>query len=868
MALVFARPRAALTMAETLLARDPGPAQAALAHQAIGIVQREFGDLAAAITHLRRAVALAQRTGSSDREADVLATLGVALVQAGRAGQGLAAFTRAVAAARGLTSARIMFRRAGALRILGRYPEALDDLRRAVPVLRRAGDTIWLARALNVRALVYIALGAADRADADLDTAGTLFAVTGQEHDSALVTQNRGHAAYVAGNLPDALSHLDDAGRRFARIGDPMYGLEVDRCDVLLAAGLAHEALDAADAALTRLERLRGPSTKRAQLLLASARAALATGDPATAATRAAAAARMFAAQGRSWWHAHARLLQSQARFAAGTASARLMRDAAETAGRLARQGSAECAQAHLLAGRTALALSRRAEAERHLAAAANARRRGTALARISGWLAEALLADGAGNRRRLLRACARGLEVLDEHRHTLGAAELRARAGVEGAELAALALRSCLARGRIRDLVVWAERGRAAALAGPLVRPPDDRGLRTQLTAFREVTGRLQEARSRGETAHDLERDRDRLERDIRARTLRARGPGPAGRRPDGRRFHLPALLDQLGTERLVEIIELDGRLRALVCADGTVRDFAGGLAAETETEIEYARSALRRLAHGRVVRGRRDKDPDTVDPLESTARRLELALLGGAADHLGDGPVTIVPPSRLHGVPWAMLPCLRDRVHAVAPSAAAWLRARTSRAAPGHEVVLVRGPGLHTGGAEVPTLASGYPAATVLENGTATASRVLAALDGCALAHIAAHGTFRVDSPMFSSLRLDDGPLTFHDLTRLHQAPYRLVLPSCDSGQVMPVGADDLLGLATVLLPLGTAGIVASPLPVNDEATVALMLALHDGLRAGGTMAYALREARRSLPDEPVYRATGWSFVALGPA
>ena len=54
--------------------------------------------------------------------------------------------------------------------------------------------------------------------------------------------------------------------------------------------------------------------------------------------------------------------------------------------------------------------------------------------------------------------------------------------------------------------------------------------------------------------------------------------------------------------------------------------------------------------------------------------------------------------------------------------------------------------------------------------------ARRVLGALDGAPLAHIAAHGTFRADSPLFSSLRMDDGPLTVHDFERLGRAP---VLP-----------------------------------------------------------------------------------------
>ena len=55
----------------------------------------------------------------------------------------------------------------------------------------------------------------------------------------------------------------------------------------------------------------------------------------------------------------------------------------------------------------------------------------------------------------------------------------------------------------------------------------------------------------------------------------------------------------------------------------------------------------------------------------------------------------------------------------------------------------------------------------------GSATAANVLAALDDAWLAHIAAHGTFRADNPMFSSLLLDDGPLTVHDFERLGRKP-----------------------------------------------------------------------------------------------
>ncbi len=71
-----------------------------------------------------------------------------------------------------------------------------------------------------------------------------------------------------------------------------------------------------------------------------------------------------------------------------------------------------------------------------------------------------------------------------------------------------------------------------------------------------------------------------------------------------------------------------------------------------------------------------------------------------------------------------------------------------------------------------------------------------MLAALDGAGLVHIASHGDFRADSPMFSSLRMVDGPLTVHDLERLRSAPHRLVLSACESGVAASVGSPKSLG------------------------------------------------------------------------
>jgi CHAT domain-containing protein len=111
-----------------------------------------------------------------------------------------------------------------------------------------------------------------------------------------------------------------------------------------------------------------------------------------------------------------------------------------------------------------------------------------------------------------------------------------------------------------------------------------------------------------------------------------------------------------------------------------------------------------------------------------------------------------------------------------------------------------------------------------------------------------------------------MDDGPLTVHDFERLERAPYRLLLPCCDSGAAARVGADELLGLVSSLVPLGSAGILACIVPINDDAAVTLMVAVHAALRAGATLAQALAAARRNSAGDPVAVATGHSFIALG--
>ena len=851
--LAVSRPQDALLAGRSVLADRPSAYDASLAHHAIGIILRDRGDLPAAIAELRKGARLARASGEPEREADVQATLGATLALTGRSRQGLAVLDQAVAASRGDHAARVLMRRAAVLKHQGRFSEAHQDLCRALPYFRRTGDTVWAARSLIHRADVFLALGLPKRAAADFTRAERLFAANGPELEYAKARHSLGLVALSRGDLPGALSYFDEAGSRYHALDETIPDLAIDRCSALLAAGLVAEAAEVTETALGQIPPQGGIAYKNAELLFAAATAALAAGRPVDAKQRADQARRLFEAQGRAIWAARADLVLAQARYAAGERSARLFRFVEGAAARLDASRADQAIQAHLLAGRLALAQRRTLEADQHLERVARSRRRKPPLTRSVAWLARALQADARGNARAVVAACTRGLDALDEHRMTLGATELRAYGTAHGAELATLAKRDALSRGDARKLLHWSERWRATALASPRRPTRPDQELVAELEALRSVSRLLETTEMAASRRTALERERRRLEMAVQARTRRS--PGRLEQRTG--EFDLDELFDELGDRRLIEIVQVDGVLHVIVVAGRRVRLHTVGRVPEREVQLN--RFALRRIAH-------HHPQPGDELVLAHRGRQLESSLLGSAAAELGDSPVVVIPPGQLGPVPWTLMPSLRNRSVTVAPSASTWVRARRSRPPAQRRVTLVVGPRLATGGAEVVQLRQRYPEAVLLGNGSATAEHVLQALDGAWLAHVAAHGTFRADNPLFSSIQLDDGPLTVHDFERLGRAPYWLVLSSCDSGVAAAVGADELLGLVSSLVPLGAVGIVASIVPVNDMAAVPLMLALHDALQRGVTLPEALLAARGATRGDPLAEATAHSFMALG--
>jgi CHAT domain-containing protein len=169
----------------------------------------------------------------------------------------------------------------------------------------------------------------------------------------------------------------------------------------------------------------------------------------------------------------------------------------------------------------------------------------------------------------------------------------------------------------------------------------------------------------------------------------------------------------------------------------------------------------------------------------------------------------------------------------------------------------------------AEAGAVMAAMPGARVLlgEDATLDALRGLGA--GARLIHIAAHGLFRRDNPMFSAIQLGSSRLTVFDLYELDLAAEVVVLSGCGTGASVVVGGDELIGLVRGLLYAGARNVIATLWDAHDESTRRFMAALYRLLPVEYDRAQAVRRAMIEVRDEyphPFYWAP--VFVAGAPA
>ncbi|MEU9507172.1 CHAT domain-containing tetratricopeptide repeat protein [Micromonospora sp. NPDC048170] len=851
-------PREAIAIGRRVLAVGPDADERAAAERAIGLALRELNDLPGALRHLRRAVRVA---GSPRVRALAQMSLGYVLANAGHTAAALRAVTLALPRLTGADAGRARMQRGVVLHYRGRFDEAVREYGIAVEIAQREGDPLLEARARNNRGLLNAHRGTS-RDDDDLFRSAAIFSRLGLDLAAADARWNIGIAAGQRGDVAGALRSFATVGEEYRRLSVPRPALLLDRFELLLSVPLVDEAVEVATSAVTELRR-RGMASDLAEALLARARAALLAGDLDTATGAAASSRARFRRQGRRTWAAFARHVELRAEHARGTRSAALLTAMVRTAEQLDATGwPSPALTTRIEAARLAEALGQPARAAELLAVAARAHRRGTAPHRAQGWYALALRRRLDGDLRGAAGALRRGLAVLDGHRASLSATELRAHSGAYGQDLAAEGLDIAVRTGTPAQVLAWAERWRANALRMRAVQPPQDPGLATALAELRMVSTALEDALLAGHPVHTLRRSQGRLEQRIRelARTVDGGVRGV-----DGGGLVAPpavrALAAALGHAVLLELVAHGPRLRAVLVRGGRTSLHDLGPLDDALNRARLHRFGLRRL----VTTG---DSASARAGVAFAAAALDQQLFGPVRRLLGDRPLVIVPIGALHAVPWSGLPTCAGRPVTVAPSATVWLRA-AGRVVPAGPPVLVAGPRLPAAETEVRQLGAALPGSRPLTGPGATADAVTAALNGTRLAHIAAHGTFRADNPLFSTLELADGPLTAYELERLTRPPGCVVLSACDSGLSGVRPGDEVMGFTAVLLALGARSLIATVLPVPAGLTTALMLDLHRRMRAGVPPAVALAEAQRAFDTAGgggAAHATAAAFVCFG--
>ncbi|HEX3153435.1 MAG TPA: CHAT domain-containing tetratricopeptide repeat protein [Candidatus Angelobacter sp.] len=128
----------------------------------------------------------------------------------------------------------------------------------------------------------------------------------------------------------------------------------------------------------------------------------------------------------------------------------------------------------------------------------------------------------------------------------------------------------------------------------------------------------------------------------------------------------------------------------------------------------------------------------------------------------------------------------------------------------------------------------------------------------------HIATHGYFRQDNPMFSSIRLGNSLLSLFDLYQLHFDAELVTLSGCGTGMNVVIGGDELIGLVRGLLYAGAQTLMVSLWEVHDQSTAEFMRDFYQGYKNSANKANALRNAVLKLKQKrrhPYY----WAAFAL---
>ncbi|MDO8105738.1 CHAT domain-containing protein [Isoptericola sp. b441] len=692
------------------------------------------------------------------------------------------------------------------------------------------------------RSTLLLERGEIGRAQADLVQCAERAETIGDGRLAFKARHNLGYAQFLAGDLPRALATMAAAAE------DSEGGSEaiplLDRAQVLLEAGLVTEA----DETLARAGRIFADqrlALDLAQVEISRSACAVLLRRPDEGRRWAQQARRRLARRGNLPWLARAELAELRAglelalRDGAGPGvRLRLARRAADLADRTERAGGdrTSARQARLVRAAALASAGRSREARDALAAAGRLTGR-EPLTLALGWRAVAAQLDfdsglAAAGRRQV----AAGQALLAEHRRQFGSVEAVTAAAVIGERLAAVELRAALRAQDPRAVLEATERGRAT-FAGPArVRPPADPVLADLLAELRFAVERERALPPDAAAERATQREIVRLRAAARQRSWHLDGELGPPEAPTAEAL----IAGRAGTEgAVVDVVTLDGAVHAVVVDASGARlhhlaeaDEVSRVARRIGADLHALSAAHLPVPMRQVVRGSLDRGLAWADATL-------LAPLGV------DGPMHLAVGGELVTLPWGLLPSRRGLPTSVGTRLGVGAPPRRHAGA-----FVVAGPGLVDAAQEVEAVARIW--GTEALTGTAATARATAAgLAGAGVVHLAAHGRHEPDNPLFSWLRLVDGPLFAHELEGIDLCGSVVVLSACEVGRATVRPGGEVLGLASVLLRLGADAVVAALAPLRDDVAAHLMPTVHRALRTGATASQALAAVD---PGDPV--------------
>lgn len=237
---------------------------------------------------------------------------------------------------------------------------------------------------------------------------------------------------------------------------------------------------------------------------------------------------------------------------------------------------------------------------------------------------------------------------------------------------------------------------------------------------------------------------------------------------------------------------------------------------------------------------------------------RELHQQLLAPVEKYLKGAHLVIVPHGLLHRLPFQALFDGRD--YLIDKFSVSYAPSATIHAL-GHERMFNgQGPALVMGvpdaaapliGDEATEVAKIVPHAQLFLGENATVDVLRQNGPKCRFIHIATHGYFRQDSPMFSGIRLADSVLTLMDLYQMKLPAELVTLSGCATGANAVAGGDELLGLVRGLIYAGARAALLSLWDVYDRSTLDLMTLFYQNLAVGTNKPVALQKSARKLRE-----------------